>query len=192
MAKVERSFEAWKKAARDYALEQLDLWEFQIQALASDFAWRNEGIPITKENLDGAYADWISGRNPYSVHTIHLDGYDKKGKWERDARDCKEKLHEFALESGFDEVQAIRFVRDVELERGIGISYVREREFQQRMKEWINGKNRYSPHHVPLSPEHILNRQERWDEIRGYYPEKEDWEFDLLMDRGLLGTDMDI
>lgn len=195
MTEPKRSFSDWKTAGRQYALEKLpDLWEFQVEKLASDFAWRNEGILITPENLDGAYDDWISGNNPYSPHTLpHKrgeDGYDYEEDIKRRNSEGVREAFEYAVGQGMPEFAAIRFAEGSG--KGHSLAYKGNRDFPALMEDWISGKNKYSPHHVPLNPENISEREIRWQELRESYKHLAKWEFELLLDQGLLGHHLDL
>lgn len=118
MSKKKTSFKAWTKAARKYAEDNLDLWDFQVAKMASDFAWRNEGIPVTEKSLELAYADWVSGNNPYSPHSLRIgdehDGANYKEKEERKYRKNVAGLTQYALDKGFSEDQAKNFIAYIE------------------------------------------------------------------------------
>lgn len=118
MPKNKTSFKAWTKAARKYAEDNLDLWDFQVAKLASDFAWRNEGIPVTKKSLESAYEDWISGNNPYSPHTLRKgdehDGVDYEEKEARKYRKNVSGLTKYAMNKGYSNEQAENFIAHIE------------------------------------------------------------------------------
>lgn len=166
------TFEDWKQAAADYAAAHLDLWPFQVQEMASDFAWRMEGSNITEDSVQYAYNDWISGNNPYSVHTIILDGYDRKGQWAHDSRVACRKLVDLGVENGMDIRSAQRMADDIykHYNDEVGI-YKSGKYYQKWMKEWFTGENLHSPHRVPLDAvnleERVIRQKEQEEKHKG-------------------------
>lgn len=164
------SFEAWHDAGRDYALRhpELDLWEFQIKNMSSDFAWRMEGCLITLESIDHAYADWISGNNPYSVHTIPMwdieQGYDRDRKQRRDNREALLKVKDIAF-AKYDIIDyaLMRLLMDVMRYHRTSLWYdaYKDKDCKGIIKAWLSGKNPYSPHFVPLDQSVVEIRQSR-------------------------------
>lgn len=167
MSKTSRhTFEDWVEAAKEYAEAHLDLWPFQVNAMASDFAWRMEGCPIDEESLQHAYDDWVSGNNPYSIHTIMLDGYDRMGQWDHDTKISCREITEIGIREGMEPWQAARMAEDIRKQHGhsVGI-YKGEKHYRKWMSEWINGNNRYSPHWVGLDEVNLEERKERLKEL---------------------------
>lgn len=155
LKKLSDSYKDWEKAAKLYAEEHLDLWPFQVEQMAHDWAWRNEGAKITLESVKESYADWISGWNPYSKsHSIQLDGYDDNGQWEHDSKMAQRELKAMVMSRGFDERSADRLCSDVYKSLGDSLGIFSDAEnLEGYIKDWISGVNRHSPHHVPLDPE---------------------------------------
>lgn len=171
MSKQHRhTFEDWVEAAQEYAEEHLDLWPFQVKEMASDFAWRMEGCKITKKAVQHAYDDWISGNNPYSIHTIQLDGYDRMGQWEHDTKMAARKMVKIGVQEGLETWQAERMVDDIVKQHGhsVGI-YKSGKYYRQWMDEWKNGTNRFSPYHVGLDEVNLEERKARQQEIEDRY-----------------------
>ena len=75
------TFEDWIEAGKQYAADhpELGLWPFQIKEMASDWAWRMEGCPITPESIEFTYDDWINGCSPYSVHSRATPSSEESG-----------------------------------------------------------------------------------------------------------------
>lgn len=167
------SFEAWHVAGEEYAAEhpELDLWPFQIKAMASDWAWRWEGIMPTPELKEKAYADWISGNNPYSVHTVPKDGYDDHEQWRRLKIIAEDQYRDFGRSKGIEEWQLDRFVHDMHVEL-----YFRESQAEPKYQDWIQGSqwSQSSPYYVPLDPENIAERVTRRAELLERHP-MENW-----------------
>lgn len=167
---MKNSFKDWKAAARQYAADhpELDMWEFQVEAMASDFAWRMEGCNITPESVEYAYQDWISGNNPYSVHTIglrHEDGYDYP-EWVRRKKATAEEEHrQYGLDHGIEPENLDRYIRGVHPEL-----YFDKNKAVRATREWFSGEMKESPHHIPREPEHIKAREERLEAIKSMFP----------------------
>lgn len=158
------NFELWHDAGRQYAKDhpELELWDFQIETMASDFAWRMEGMPITPENVEMAYQDWISGNSPYSVHSRATprsieDGYDFGEQCNRWKRQAKEDLKTYLLMSGAEPFEIDKIAEDY------SDLFLKDRGGAHIWKEWVSGKNPKSPHHIPLDP---LNKQLRDDRVK--------------------------
>lgn len=166
------NFEDWHVAGAQYAADhpELGLWEFQITAMSSDFAWRMEGAEITSENVQRAYEDWISGNNPYSVHTVRLEGYDQQESWRRLKVIAEDEFREFGRSKGIEEWQLDRFVADMHVEL-----YFRKDEAEKKYGWWIKG-SRFSwgrsPYFVPFDPVNVAERAERLGVMRERYPMK--------------------
>lgn len=152
------NFEDWHVAGAQYAADhpELDLWPFQIKTMASDFAWRMEGCEITPETVQNAYEDWISGNNPYSVHTVRLDGYDQTGQWERMKQGVRKEYIVFLLTYCMDLRDINRFLDSI----GQDIYFDKKKAWKQLM-EWNSGKSPASPHHIPFDPVNVAEREER-------------------------------
>lgn len=168
------NFELWHDAGHKYAADhpELELWEFQVKAMASDFAWRMEGMEITDENVQYAYDDWISGKSPYSVHSRATarsieEGYDFMEQCRRDRVKAQEKAAAFAVEEGMDPREARLFSENC----GIELYFYADRG-KMMLKDWYSGKNEKSPHHVPLDPENKALRDERLALMRKLYGPK--------------------
>lgn len=163
------NFEEWHDAARQYAAEhpELGLWPFQIEAMASDWAWRMEGAEITAESRESAYQDWISGNNPYSVHTVHLDGYDQRGNWDRLKKKCREDYTVFWLCHADFKQDMNRFIDSISIEL-----YFDEEKAWRQFREWMSGENPKSPHHVPFDATNSAERAARRQELHARYPEE--------------------
>lgn len=162
---IDDSFEGWWAVAEKYAADhpELGLWEFQVKDMASDWAWRCEGFEITPENIEWAYADWISGNNPYSVHTVCLDGYDRDEDWRRKRVIARAKAREWALSKGVDEHEVERFIDTTD----IGGLYFTKDNVEDAYCRWVRGWKHYpeSPHYIPLDPVNIAERAERIEEL---------------------------
>ena len=180
---TKNSFEDWHIAAAEYAHKHLDLWDFQIKEMASDFAWRMEGADITDESLHEAYEDWISGNNPYCfAHGITLDGYDQQGQWEHDSRVAMRNMVDLVVSEGWDIRIAERMAHDVYAAKGneIGI-YKSGRYYRKWIESWEAGEFPQSPHSVKLDPKNITEREERLKQIknRGHNDDVEAFGFRL-------------
>lgn len=168
---MKNSFKDWKKAARQYAADhpELDMWEFQVENMASDFAWRMEGVNITPESVEYAYQDWISGNNPYSPHTIGLRsqefGYDYWEWVRRKDAIAEEKHRQYGLDHGIDPENLDRYIRGVHPEL-----YFDKDKAVRATRDWFSGKMQESPHHIPLDPEHVKARAERLEAIKSMFP----------------------
>lgn len=158
---MDNTFEGWMVAAEKYAADhpELGLWDFQIKAMASDWAWRWEGMEVTPERTEKAYADWISGNNPYSVHTIILDGYDSEEDWRRKRVIARAKAIAWALSKGIDEHEVERFVTGTRI---AGL-YFSTGNAEDALRRWMSGWKHYpqSPHYIPFDPVNIAERAER-------------------------------
>lgn len=164
------SFEAWHDAGRDYAARhpELDLWEFQIKDMSSDFAWRMEGSLITLKSVDHAYADWISGNNPYSIHTIPMwdmkDGYDRDESNRRECREAIIKVKDAAINDyGMNGYPLARLLMDVMRKHRTSLWYdvYKSKDCHGIIDSWLNGENPYSPHFIPFQSELVQERKER-------------------------------
>lgn len=148
-------------AAEKYAADhpELGLWPFQVKAMASDWAWRWEGMQVTPERVECAYEDWISGSNPYSVHSIGLDGYDMQEDWRRRRVIARAKAIEWALSNGIDEHEVERFVSGTHIS---GLYFAKDNA-EDALRRWMSGSKLYpeSPHYIPLDPVNIAERAER-------------------------------
>jgi hypothetical protein len=149
------NFELWHEAGWQYAKDhpELDMWDFQIKEMASDFAWRMEGMDITPENVEWAYQDWISGQSPYSIHSRATpgrieDGYDFMEQCRRDKLKATEEFKTYLLESGVDPFE----VDKIAATRLSNPLYFRPEEGKRVMRDYFSGINPNSPHHVPLDP----------------------------------------
>lgn len=161
-------FEDWVAAAKKYAEKNLDLWPFQVEAMASDFAWNWEGCEITEEMLQKAYEDWTSGSNPYCTsHSIELEGYDEIGQYNHDSRIAQREIIELAIAMGIDLQIAQRISEDIYKSKGNSIGIYNDVEDHlSSIQEWIDGVNELSPHHVPFDKLNLLERQEREEDLR--------------------------
>lgn len=163
------SFEDWHDAARQYAAEhpELELWDFQIEAMASDWAWRWEGSEITPQRMERAYQDWISGNNPYSVHTVQLEGYDNTQQWARMKEGVRKEYIVSLLTYCMDIRNIDRFLDSISQD----IYFDKEKAWKQLL-DWNSGKNSKSPHHVPFDPVNLREREERKQELHARYPQE--------------------
>lgn len=105
-------------------------------------------------------------------------------------------LKEYAIEEGLDERQAERFIRDAKAESdaGVGIhfNYLRPRFFYDKLDRWNEGRNVFSPYHVPLDEINIQERIDRREQLIENYRKNnpksewetvtEEWEYDLLIE----------
>lgn len=170
------SMKAWKKAAHQYAAEhpEIDLWPFQIDRMASDIAWRYEGLKITPETVQEAYEDWISGQSPYSPHTVPLDGEDLSESVRRHDIARRNEIFEDALSTGMEKRLARRFADTIYLQ-----TYYKE-NIAKEIAEWFAGIHPESPYHVPFDEVNIQEREERKALIRSQRPDISDFSFRIL------------
>lgn len=158
---MDNTFEEWMVAAEKYSADhpELGLWDFQVKAMASDWAWRWEGMEVTPERMERAYEDWISGNNPYSAHTIMLDGYDRDESWRRKKVVARAKAIAWALSKGIDEHEVERFVTETHI---AGL-YFSTDNAEEAYRRWMSGWKHYpqSPHYIPFDPVNIAERAER-------------------------------
>ena len=171
-------FKDWKKAGAKYAKTNFPDWNDQMVAeFAVDLAWRYEGQAVSPESLEDAYEDWISGQSPYSPHCVPLDGYDYSEWGERQLRDEKLALTEFAITRGFESFEAERFASDtLKIISGIYDEETRSR----LMEDWLNGRNEFSPHHIPFDEVNKAQRDERRALLRMKYHHVSDFSFKLF------------
>lgn len=170
------SMKAWKKAAREYAANhpELDLWPFQIDRMASDIAWRFEGLKITPESVQEAYEDWISGQSPYSPHTVPLDGEDLGESIRRYELSQRDKIFEDALSTGMDKRLARKFADTIYIQN------YSQKEIEKEIDAWFAGIHSESPYHVPFDEINIKEREERKALVRSQRPDISNFSFQIL------------
>ena len=170
------SMKAWKKAARKYAAEhpEIDLWPFQIERMASDIAWRMEGLETSPERMQEAYEDWVSGQSPYSPHNVPLDGEDLAESVRRHELAERDEVFADALSTGMDTRMARKFADTVYLN-----TYAKE-NIQQEIDDWFAGVDEESPYHVPFDAVNIAERKERKEAIRAQRPDLSKFSFEIL------------
>lgn len=162
-----RSAKAWKKLAYKYADEhpEIDLWPFQIDRMASDIAWRMEGLKIKPNSGQEAYEDWISGQNPYSPHTVHLDGEDLTEYLRRADIEKRNQIFSDAVDAGMELRLAEKFADT------LYSPYYDKKNIKKEISDWFEGIFPESPYHVPFDDVNVQERKERKEFIRSQCPE---------------------
>lgn len=173
------TFEDWIEAGKQYAADhpELEFWPFQVNTMASDWAWRMEGIEITSESIEDAYDDWTNGMSPYSVHSRatpnhERDGYDFHGMYNRKKAKNFRKMVEYAISIGIDRRNIDRFFTGLRVD-----ITTRECDIDNHLKRWYTGELESSPHHVPLDRENYLLREARINQLTQLYPAED---FDIF------------
>ncbi|MBC9704511.1 MAG: hypothetical protein H9W81_05760 [Enterococcus sp.] len=171
--------EDWVAVATDYAQTHFPDWHPQMIAeFASDIDWRMEGVAITEKNMEDAYEDWISGKSPYSPHTVPLEGYDYE-IWAKVNRSKSEELvNRIAHEIFHDEPWNIeRFIKGYM--DSLTSSYTYEEYVRKAAEQYQRGTVPYSPHWVPLPAEGLENREARGEYLKSITPNRSDFFWDL-------------
>lgn len=169
------SFEAWRKAALKYADQhpEIDLWPFQIARMASDIAWCMEGLKIKPESIQEAYEDWVSGQNPYSPHCIHLDDENFTAHMKRVDETTRNTIYQDVLETGMHSIIARKFADTV------SYFHYEKKNLPKAIKDWFDGVDTQSPHHVPFDAINVEERKARKAFIRSQCPEMSNLIFEL-------------
>lgn len=175
---ITHSFEAWVEAGTKLGNEKFPDWHPKmIERMANNFGWRAEGMFITGESVEIIFDDWITGQSPYSPHGIPNDGYD----WELLGLGETNKSYSILLDFGMnvqklDKCIAERFAHDC-----ADVSTMSVDECKRQYRDWISGKNKMSPHHIPFSDVVQEARRERRRKLRIERHHLSDFIFELNM-----------
>lgn len=185
-----RTFSDWKLASFNYAKKNLGMEYESARRMATDLAWESEGEVATDITIEEAYLNWMLGNNPYSEH--YTGNRQKAPRYEqcRQAKIREAGLYFYARNMGLSYPEAARFSFDVSLQRGIVLAYLHSMYFTKLLHDWKAGKNHFSPHYVPLEEENIKSRKERYEELKSRYPDIPEWQFELAIDKALLGSSL--
>lgn len=181
-------FSDWKLAAFKYAKKNLGMEYESARRMATDLAWDNEDEMATELTIEKAYLNWMMGENAYSEH--YTGNRRKAPRYEqcRQAKIREAGLYFYARNMGLPYPEAARFSFDVSLQRGIALAYLHSMYFTTLLKDWIAGKNHFSPHYIPLEEANVKSRKERYEELKAKHPEIPEWQFELALDKALLGS----